>query len=161
MSLFCVKLHIPQSPDSAAHHRVGPASPPAPQPLTSSPCALPPNALADRPPGSSSDMPDALSRLSTALGNFLFLEQFLSSASETGRARFFYLLLSLHYLLREALPIYPLFYFFKSTPGLPPSFIFHNSAYRLHVIYLIICEYSDSFVWCWLCLLFHCCSPSV
>lgn len=32
------------------------------------------------------------------------------------------------------------------------SFILHNSIYRLHIIYLIICLYSDCLVWQWLCL---------
>lgn len=113
MSLFCVKLHIPQSPDSAAHHRVGPASPPAPQPLTSSPLCPPHRTLwltgLLAPPQTcrthSLGPPPSRQFLLPGTISFFCLRDWESSF-------FFYLLLRLHYPLREALPIYPLFYFF-------------------------------------------------
>lgn len=71
---------------------------------------------------------------------------------------FSYVLLRFHYLFKEALPVYPLLKRErkkeKSTPTLLPSFIFHNSTYHLHIIYLIIYLYPDCLIWQWLCLFY-------
>lgn len=101
------------------------------------------------PPGCSSEVPDMLSLPSKGPSNFFFLEYFCLRYLEGSLFSTF----SLDFITIQRGSACPLE---KSTPILLPSFIFHNSTYHPHMIFLIFCLYSDCLAWQWLCLFLHC-----